>query len=148
MGRASQVQSRQGTMDGPMRPESEAMKFGDDWRGVFIRGDNAFGYAMDLRHVLDTCEIDTLTKIGLKNLLELLASSDERVEKASVQIMKPFAECFVRRDGERRPATTLRRPILRLHALRNRVFQLREADSVSVHGSVAQLVEQKKRRAT
>ena len=31
-----------------MRAETGAMKFGDDWRGVFIRGDNAFHFAMVL----------------------------------------------------------------------------------------------------
>jgi hypothetical protein len=31
------------------RPETGAMSFGDDWPGVFIRGDNAFHFAIYLR---------------------------------------------------------------------------------------------------
>jgi hypothetical protein len=31
------------------RPETGPMKFGDDWTGVFIRGDNAAGYVTALR---------------------------------------------------------------------------------------------------
>lgn len=34
------------------RVETGAIQFGDDWPGVFIRGDNAFGYAMSLLEVL------------------------------------------------------------------------------------------------
>lgn len=30
------------------RPETGPMQFGDDWPGVFIRGDNAMHYAMTL----------------------------------------------------------------------------------------------------
>lgn len=34
------------------RPETGPMQFGDDWPGVFIRGDNAFHFAMTLDLVL------------------------------------------------------------------------------------------------
>lgn len=37
--------------NGP-RVETGPVQFGDDWPGVFIRGDNAFGYAMALRAFL------------------------------------------------------------------------------------------------
>lgn len=30
------------------RPETGGMRFGDDWRGVFIRGDNALHYYLTL----------------------------------------------------------------------------------------------------
>lgn len=44
------------------RPETGAMKFGDDWTGVFIRGDNALVAADMLRQVIelipDAAEID------------------------------------------------------------------------------------------
>jgi len=77
------------------RPETGAMQFADDWRGVFIRGDNAFGYAMNIKLML--CEQDSamLQRIGrasLKGLLELLLSADERNE-TETQRMKPFDEC-------------------------------------------------------
>lgn len=37
-----------------MRPETGPMKFGDDWTGLFIRGDNAAAYAMYLDDVLNS----------------------------------------------------------------------------------------------
>src|SRR5258708_6381349 len=40
--------------EGMSRPETGVMQFGDDWPGVFIRGDNALlGYAPHLRVILD-----------------------------------------------------------------------------------------------
>jgi hypothetical protein len=36
------------------RPETGPMQFGDDWPGIFIRGDNALHYAMVLRQVIET----------------------------------------------------------------------------------------------
>lgn len=38
------------------RAETGAMQFGDDWPGVFIRGDNAAYYAMQLQAALDAAE--------------------------------------------------------------------------------------------
>jgi hypothetical protein len=34
------------------RPETGAMKFGDDWRGVFIRGDHAIHFWLNLNNIL------------------------------------------------------------------------------------------------
>lgn len=34
------------------RVETGAIRFGDDWPGVFIRGDNAFHFAMHLEAIL------------------------------------------------------------------------------------------------
>lgn len=36
------------------RVETGPVQFGDDWPGIFIRGDNAAYYAMTLRSVLET----------------------------------------------------------------------------------------------
>jgi hypothetical protein len=38
--------------DGQGRVETGPVRFGDDWPGTFIRGDNAFYYAMSLRQVI------------------------------------------------------------------------------------------------
>ena len=38
------------------RPETGAMKFGGDWPGVFVRGDNAGMYALHLETLLDNIE--------------------------------------------------------------------------------------------
>lgn len=50
---------------GPHRPDPS------DWTGIFIRGDNAFGYAMALRKVLDgTADFTTIpVVVGLYDLL-------------------------------------------------------------------------------
>ena len=59
------------------RPETGAMSFGDDWPGVFIRGDNAFAFALALRSVLANAKsdrIDWLSLGVLQSLAELLES--------------------------------------------------------------------------
>lgn len=35
------------------RVETGPVMFGDDWTGLFIRGDDAFGFALSLRAILD-----------------------------------------------------------------------------------------------
>lgn len=42
--------------DGMRRMESGPVQFGDDWPGVFLRGDNAMAYAMYLRNVAEVIE--------------------------------------------------------------------------------------------
>jgi hypothetical protein len=66
------------------------MQFENDWRGVFIRGDNANAYAMYLRTFASIKpEYQTL----FDGLIKLLEGSDERNENSDTQKMKPFAEC-------------------------------------------------------
>lgn len=59
------------------RVETGAVQFGDDWPGVFIRGDNAFAYAMALETVLDGRK-DVFAEANARNLVNLLRSSDVR----------------------------------------------------------------------
>ena len=61
------------------RVETGVTQFGDDWSGVFIRGDCAFGYAMYLRGFINN-EKDEISKAGVFGLLSLLESCDERVQ--------------------------------------------------------------------
>jgi hypothetical protein len=44
------------------RIETGPVQFGDDWPGIFIRGDNAIGYAMAIRRLLS--ELEPLAKEG------------------------------------------------------------------------------------
>jgi hypothetical protein len=83
------------------RPESGAMKFGDDWTGVFFRGDDAFGYALALQAMLDTMphtedheSSPVLAKMVLKGLLDSLFACDERNLNPSVRQLRPFDECL------------------------------------------------------
>jgi hypothetical protein len=54
------------------RVETGPLQFGPDWPGVFIRGDNAFGYRLSLEHavsVLDKlihAEQDDVKKLGIQ----------------------------------------------------------------------------------
>lgn len=85
----------------PPRPETGNMRFGDDWTGVFIRGDSAFAYRLALVHVLAAFEANkdcllpafgansrsvdisifqnVYVRLKLKALLQLLTESDERL---------------------------------------------------------------------
>lgn len=74
-----------------MRAETGCMKFGDDWRGLFIRGDNAWHYAEHLRKVLPLA--DPFARAVLTGLLQELFNTNERMDQVDVQLMKPFEEC-------------------------------------------------------
>lgn len=61
------------------RPETGPMQFGNDWPGVFIRGDNALVFAIVCRHALaklgdDGDGASRLTRAQLEGLASTLAS--------------------------------------------------------------------------
>ena len=61
------------------RVETGPIMFGDDWPGVFIRGDNAHYYAMALQTVLVSgTEIGVLARIVIPQIVKLLQASDCR----------------------------------------------------------------------
>lgn len=82
-----------GLEGGPMRAETGTIKFGDDWRGVFIRGDEAFAHAMQLRRLLGLGSLPKVAVAMLTGLLDLLESADERRRDDGVQRLKAFEEC-------------------------------------------------------
>ena len=53
------------------RVETGPVQFGDDWPGIFIRGDNAFSYAMELQNAMAKMP-ECLEKTQMKWLCELL----------------------------------------------------------------------------
>lgn len=59
------------------RVETGRTQIGDDWPGVFIRGDNAFHYALRLRQLLDGNE-DMFTKSALESLYNVLKGCEVR----------------------------------------------------------------------
>ena len=61
------------------RLETGVVQAGDDWPGVFIRGDNAFHYANLLSAILQE-KAGALEKAQLEGLLSLLRSSDTRTK--------------------------------------------------------------------
>jgi hypothetical protein len=61
------------------RPETGPMQFGPDWPGLFIRGDNAMGYAMYVAHAIQLLPADSWpAKSGLQSLLSDLRSCNAR----------------------------------------------------------------------
>lgn len=59
------------------RVESGPIMFGDDWPGLFLRGDDCHLYATSLREVvLDKPDIGLITKSVLMGLLDALESSN------------------------------------------------------------------------
>jgi hypothetical protein len=58
------------------RVETGSLKFGEDWTGLFIRGDDAFAYSLLLENVLED-KASALDKLQLKSLLELLKGTME-----------------------------------------------------------------------
>lgn len=83
------------------RPETGPMRFGDDWTGVFLRGDWAGPHAMYLRQVLDDVaagkEPDGMALFYAGCIVRMLAGCDERGEPEDVQVMRPFEECEAER---------------------------------------------------
>lgn len=78
------------------RPETGPMRFGDDCRGVFLRGDNACDYAMQLEAALDPRngpEMRALFAAQLQPLVALLHGANEFVEAPGEQVLRSFAAC-------------------------------------------------------
>lgn len=83
-----------------MRPETGAMQFGDDWPGVFIRGDNAINMVLNLKLLLDQLEKENYNFPGMsylecKSLLTLLSGSNAGIvdKTKNCQYLKEFKDC-------------------------------------------------------
>lgn len=74
------------------RPESGPMRFGNDWTGLFLRGDNAYACSLYLRAVIKAFP-DNIHAQLLEPLAADLAGVDERT-KPNAQQLLPFAECL------------------------------------------------------
>lgn len=88
-----------------MRAESVPMEFSGDWRGVFIRGDQAFGYKMGLESMLQVLMEKAaddprffIAKREIKELIELLDETKQDNNKTPVQVMKPYEQCLLKRE--------------------------------------------------
>jgi hypothetical protein len=63
------------------RVETGPIQFGDDWPGVFIRGDNALAYVFYLQNMLeqlDKSNCDVFMRCNIEGLIRLLTSCDVR----------------------------------------------------------------------
>lgn len=52
------------------RVETGPVKFGDDWTGLFIRGDNAMYYALCIRSLIEQVEKPLPFEAGVLRMLE------------------------------------------------------------------------------
>ena len=80
------------------RPETGPMQFGEDWPGVFIRGDNAMAYALNLRQIADDVGAYRPEDIAyiLKEVYDVLMSCIEHPLHPDKQVMKKFEDCVVK----------------------------------------------------
>ena len=68
------------------------MQFGDDWPGVFFRGDNALYFMLRLRDVLQRSNITDMDRIVLSQLADLLGSCEVGgKEPPDPQLMRGFS---------------------------------------------------------
>lgn len=88
-----------GTTEDTVKPRAETgpLRFGDDWNGVFIRGDNAMHYARVLRGILENPELlqrDVIgTRIVIEGLAQTLSGANQFNPSSPVQVCKDFADC-------------------------------------------------------
>lgn len=77
------------------RPETGPMRFGDDWAGVFMRGDDAGYYAMALELLRDKA-VETkphLMFTALSEILSILRGCLDEHRVVYAQQLKPWGEC-------------------------------------------------------
>jgi hypothetical protein len=81
----------------PPRAESGPIQFGDDWPGVFLRGDYAGPMSFVLDQVLDAVKdgkvVSTMDILQLRGLAKTLAASDVR-SGTDKRILRPYEECL------------------------------------------------------
>jgi hypothetical protein len=77
------------------------MQFGEDWPGIFIRGDNALALMLAIDGVLLAKEgqpEDVFAKMQLKSFRDTLMGCDDRLvghdPNTEVQMLKPWDECL------------------------------------------------------
>lgn len=58
------------------RIETGVVEFGDDWKGIYLRGDDAMAYGILIDQMLQNKK-NLITEIQLKSLVELLFSCKE-----------------------------------------------------------------------
>jgi hypothetical protein len=79
------------------------MRFGNDWTGLFLRGDAALPYAMYLSQFIEGAEkrlgseqsTDVIGLMMLRGLASLLGSCDDRGPAPGWQNMRSIEECLI-----------------------------------------------------
>jgi hypothetical protein len=89
------------------RIETGPVKFGEDWTGIFIRGDNAMYYSMLLLNLINELElinksksiddqnVDLIHLLTLKGFANLLGSINENESyNRDIQKLKEYEQCL------------------------------------------------------
>lgn len=77
-----------------MRLETGPIKLGNDWTGIFIRGDHAGYIAFALDELLKNNTIECISKKTFYELLGLFNSANEFADQPlRIQYLKPYEEC-------------------------------------------------------
>lgn len=92
------MRGERGAKEGrPLRPETGPIKFGDDWTGVFLRGDDALHFSVAIEKALKTIGIhmDVMMRMTLNDLVAVLRACTEGpgVSQASIQELKAWQKC-------------------------------------------------------
>lgn len=84
-------------MEENARAETGPMEFDNDWRGIFIRGDDVLlGYLpflIILRERLD--DTDVMLKIQLESIISLFQSANHHGSEDDLQKMRSFSQCKI-----------------------------------------------------
>lgn len=80
-----------------MRIETGKVQFGDDWSGIFIRGDNAMGYYLSLITLKEKIKnnnkiFDTFDLIAIESLVSLFGQIHEDIDPLK---LKDIKECLL-----------------------------------------------------
>lgn len=90
-----------------VRAETGPMSFGDDWPGVFVRGDNAFAYAMSLDSLIkaidDGEEAQAIDVAVVKGLVVLLTCSMVKGGQPPIDLQKMKAWAQARAEESCQP---------------------------------------------
>lgn len=61
------------------RVETGRLKFGNDWTGLFLRGDDCAKFYCDLITIKEMDELDAITKVRIEHWMKLLNSACESI---------------------------------------------------------------------
>lgn len=71
------------------RVESGAIQFGDDWPGLFLRGDDAAYLSMAIECVLQGMQATGMNKLAILHLQETKETIDKEVDLSRREQKKP-----------------------------------------------------------
>ncbi len=104
------------------RPENGPMRFGEDWTGLFLRGDESVGNAFRIRNALRRGERSGSIPNHVTNLLESLERTfllpDERqLPDNTVQLLQPWQQCQAEEGVATPPTVNLPLRVEQLRAM-------------------------------